>query len=211
MTVRPDGPDYTLYKNAIRKIVFASGKVIFYKHRYFENSIGITGSYYNNPSHVYRMLFTYMNISCKYPGLNYQVRNAIVGLKIGLGYGQLNKITEKTISYGVHHNTIYKNVFDTIDTGKLHLIFSFRINGTANRKINPFISASIIIQDISIIHLFGFGCQYRINKKYFIEAEIAIGKWHGDDDPEYYDYGSELTYFNIGINRILSLKYKNGK
>lgn len=208
---RPDGPDYTLYKKEITKIVFSTGQNLFYKHRYFENSFGISGSLYDNMPVRYRMLFTYMNINSKYLGFNYQERYAFVGIKIGIGYGKLNKITEKTIWQAIHHGTIYENAIDTINKSILNLTFSFRINGTANRKINPFLSGTLIIQDVTSILLYGFGFQFRINKTYFIETEVAIGKWHGNDHPEYYDYGSELTYFNFGINRILSRKYRNGK
>jgi hypothetical protein len=207
---RPDGPNYTLYKKEITEIVFASGQNLFFKHKYFENSFGISGSLYCNMPVEYRMLFTYMKINSKYLGFNYQVRNAFVGMKIGIGYGTLNKITEKTIWYSIHHGTIYEDVIDTINKSILNLTFSFRIHGTANRKINPFLSGTLITQDVASILLYGFGFQFRINKTYFIETEFAKGKWYGSH-PKYYDYGSELTYFNFGINRILSRKYRNGK
>ena len=67
------------------------------------------------------------------------------------------------------------------------------------------------MSDLSIIHLVGVGIQCKLSSKYFAEVEMALGQWHGHESPDNTDYGSDLTYFNFGINRILSKKYIHGR
>ncbi len=213
LAVRPDRPEYIYYKNEITKTDYPSGKEIFFRHKFFERSIGISGAFYNNHSSKTTNPYVdvnYLKINGKYSGLNYQVRNKVLGFKFGIEYGHFNEIKEinKGGHYGYHG--YITSINDTTDTDNLHLIISLKVNGTTNRIINPFLSTSFIIQGFSNIYLFCFGLQIKLNKKYFFESEASLGGWSEESNGETH-YGNFLTYFSFGVNRILILKYKNGK
>jgi hypothetical protein len=204
MQLTPEGPDSIFYKNDIIKIKYESGPVVFYKNSSYESSFGISFSSFNNKS-------TENNYesSSQYPGINFQLRGAIIGFKIFIGYGTVNKtktFSTSTISpSGGFVDSTY-----TESKSVINFNYSLRINIASNRNVNPFVAPSVIVMENYQIYLIGLGAQFKISKQLFFEIEFAKGFWTENDN---YDSskGNKSNYLNFGINRIIKSKYKNRK